>query len=384
MTRKTDLESHIRESSDLISQYETLLRLSSDPREKARARRAIDEQQELMRGHLAEYRRLCLAADQPMARDIAEIAASFDLAIEEQRRVARSEDAALPTIGIITALPKEKVAVEAMLDDPHDYFAAGEGYVLGTLPDASGSAHHVVLSRAVAMGNNPASAQVAILLRDFPSVASIIMIGIAAGAPYPEKAEEHVRLGDVVVSNEEGVVQYDFVKEEVEQILIRNRPRPPSARLLHAAKRIEEDELKGQVKWLQYIRRGAGLRDVERPAKETDLLVDPDQPERHLAHPIDPKRIEGQPRVFLGPIASANVLLKNARRRNALRDRYGVKAFEMEAAGVADTTWIFDKDYLVVRGICDYGDLTKVDTWQGYAAVAAAAYTRGLLEKLPA
>ena len=39
--------------------------------------------------------------------------------------------------------------------------------------------------------------------------------------------------------------------------------------------------------------------------------------------------------------------------------------------------------YLVVRGICDYCDAHKNDTWQNYAAPAAAAYVRALLEALP-
>jgi len=39
---------------------------------------------------------------------------------------------------------------------------------------------------------------------------------------------------------------------------------------------------------------------------------------------------------------------------------------------------------LVVRGICDYCDDNKNDLWQGYAAVVAAAYTRALLELIPA
>jgi hypothetical protein len=56
----------------------------------------------------------------------------------------------------------------------------------------------------------------------------------------------------------------------------------------------------------------------------------------------------------------------------------------MEAAGVADSTWDFGVSYLVIRGICDYCDVNKADTWQEYAAVAAAGYTCALLQSLPA
>ncbi|MFQ5616689.1 MAG: P-loop NTPase fold protein [Anaerolineales bacterium] len=53
---------------------ELLRQTSSDPREKARARRAVQEQWSLVEGYLAEYRRLSGEALPP---DIAEIAAHF-------------------------------------------------------------------------------------------------------------------------------------------------------------------------------------------------------------------------------------------------------------------------------------------------------------------
>lgn len=359
MSRKTDLESHIRESSDLISQYETLMRLSSDPREKARARRAIEEQRELLRGHLAEYRRLCRASGQNMASDIAEIAAGFDLAIEEQGRADQSVDATLPSIGIITALPKEQVAVEAMLDQIRDHFVDGQRYVLGSVPAVNG-VHHVVLTRTISMGNNPAGVHVALLLGEFPNVESIVMVGIAGGVPNPDKPEQDMQLGDVVVSNEQGVIQYDNTKDEAEKVIVRHPPRSPGARLLDAVRRLEEDDIKGRRRWPDYIDRATHLRDALRPDGTAQ-----------------------RPRAFLAPIGSANVLLKNIVRRDRLYREYGIRAVEMEGSGVADAIWIMRKDYLVVRGICDFADQAKNDRWQGYAAVAAAAYTRGLLEKLP-
>ena len=36
-----------------------------------------------------------------------------------------------------------------------------------------------------------------------------------------------------------------------------------------------------------------------------------------------------------------------------------------------------------LRGICDYCDANKNDLWQPYAALAAAAYVRALLESMP-
>ena len=113
-------------------------------------------------------------------------------------------------------------------------------------------------------------------------------------------------------------------------------------------------------------------------------MADSNDPSVIITHPDDPYRIAGQPRIFSGPIASANKLLKNPLKRDELRNKFGVKAIEMEGSGIADATWNDGIGYLVVRGICDYCDNNKNDLWQGYAAVVAAAYTRALLESIPA
>ena len=58
MSRKDDLEQSIRESEDLINQYQAIIRESSDPKERARPRREIEEQQELVKGYRAELETL--------------------------------------------------------------------------------------------------------------------------------------------------------------------------------------------------------------------------------------------------------------------------------------------------------------------------------------
>jgi len=59
MSRKEDLERHIRESYSLICKYEEIQRLSDDPKEQSRSQRNIGEQWELVRSYLAEYISLC-------------------------------------------------------------------------------------------------------------------------------------------------------------------------------------------------------------------------------------------------------------------------------------------------------------------------------------
>jgi nucleoside phosphorylase len=237
------------------------------------------------------------------------------------------------------------------------------------------------------MANNMASIAASLLLERFSSVETIIMTGIAGGAPNPGKPDDHVRLGDIVVSNRNGVVQYDNLKSErlddVVEHKIRAAPRPPSAKMLEAVKFLDVEAYKGNRPWLALIAEAVQRLNFQRPAEETDILHHTTDPKQVVAHPTDPKRAPGTPRLFPGTIASANILLKDPVRRDFLRDKFGVMAVEMEGSGVSDATWHQENGYIVVRGICDYCDVSKGDTWQEYAAAVAAGYTIALIASLP-
>ncbi|CAG0935177.1 5'-methylthioadenosine/S-adenosylhomocysteine nucleosidase [Thermoflexales bacterium] len=297
-------------------------------------------------------------------------------------------------IGIITALEKEYVAMSVMLDDANDHTIPGDGagrrYLRGTIPAASGGRHTVYLALATDMGNNASAIRTSQMLQHFPAMKHVLMVAIAGGVPNPAKAEDHVRLGDVVVSDRGGVVQYDLGKEEFDYVDKRPKftsrfpPRPPSAELLEAVRLLRASELRGDRTWLKYLDRAARLPNSARPADDADKLYDTYQPDRLMEHPIDLQRIPGQPRVFLGIIGSSDSLQRNPVLRDELRRQHGIKAIEMEGAGVADAAWQLECGYLVIRGVCDYCDSHKNDVWQEYAAAVAAAYARGLLATLPA
>ena len=91
---------------------------------------------------------------------------------------------------------------------------------------------------------------------------------------------------------------------------------------------------------------------------------------------IRPERTEDDdnPMVHYGLIASGNKLMEDALLRDALIAENNILCFEMEAAGLMNHF-----PCLVIRGICDYSDSHKNKEWQGYAAMAAAAYTKDLL-----
>jgi nucleoside phosphorylase len=52
----------------------------------------------------------------------------------------------------------------------------------------------------------------------------------------------------------------------------------------------------------------------------------------------------------------------------------------MEGSGIGDAAWQANGRFLIIRGICDYSDRHKNNVWQGYAAAAAAAVARALIE----
>lgn len=162
-----------------------------------------------------------------------------------------------PTIGVITALPHERAAFIEQFNHSVSYHlpstAGGYRCDIGYIVSKHGGEHCVALIMLPDMGNNIASARATLLLEHFPSVTSIIMVGIAGGVPHPTKPDDHVRLGDIVVSDRKGVIQYDFTKETISEVEHRHPPRPPDPTLLEAVRFLASEELRGEKPWISYI-----------------------------------------------------------------------------------------------------------------------------------
>ena len=380
MEREQYIREQLSKDYELLKKLEDRQRYEDDPRRRGKLEADIEEINQQISQREAELKSLKSEGSN------SEKVNSDLLTSPSQSEGAKLKGRRKPNIGIITALPKEYAAVKQVLEHCEEISVPGQGagrrYMQGEIPARFGGEHCVVLCLAD-MGNNQASSRATLLLEHFPDIDSIIMVGIAGGIPYPEKSDEHVRLGDLVISNQKGVIQYDFVKETFQENIDRHLPRPPSAALLEGVRLLEAEELEGKRPWLQFIESALLPPGEKRPSDQTDILVSSTNPEEKIEHPADRKRKKGEPRVFIDPIASANTLLKNPIKRDQLRDKFGVKAVEMESSGIADATWNHDKGYLVVRGICDYCDINKNDLWQPYAAAVAAAYTRALLESMP-
>ncbi|MFG1607574.1 hypothetical protein [Actinoplanes sp. NPDC049265] len=264
------------------------------------------------------------------------------------------------TIGLITALPIEYAAARSILDDPVDQPATA-GFSTGRVGDVPstepGRPHRVAVSMLGMDGTRSAAALCADLAGTFPGIRVFLMCGIAAGAPVTGRGKP-VRLGDVVVATD-GIVDYAHVRAVDGRTEPRRRLDGLSPRLLAADRELQAAQVDGAEAW---------RAEADRPAWRTAPFARPDG---------------GRSTVHRGAVGSADILLRDARLRDALAQRYDLRAFEMEGSGVAVSAHLHERHWFMVRGISDLADAAKNDDWHGYAARVAAAYTRTLLASSP-
>lgn len=306
------------------------------------------------------------------------------------------------TVGWICAIKTEFVAAQVLLDERHDppeYIAQRDNnsYALGRIHK-----HNVAI--AVLPDGEYGLSQAAAVARDmlhtFPNIRIGLMVGIGGGAPT---SRNDIRLGDVVVSaprdGHSGIFEYDFGKTIQEQNFqyTKHLDQPPAA-VRAAVTSLQADyECNGhniRETINKIIAKNKRLRKYGRPDINTDVLYRPE-----VIHPmgagdcvaacgVDSEKLvqrkkrdendgDDDPAIHYGLIASANQLMKDATVRNRLAAERGVLCFEMEAAGLMNHF-----PCLVIRGICDYSDTHKNDTWHGYAAMTAAAYAVDILRRI--
>lgn len=311
-------------------------------------------------------------------------------------------------VGVVCALPKEMAAARVMLDEEHESLQVKDGqdsntYVLGQL-----CGHQIVIACLPAgeYGTTAATTVASDMLRTFTQVRFALMVGIGGGVPNLARGED-IRLGDVVVSQPDGthggVVQYDLVKDLGPDRLERKGflNRPPTVLLTalsslqakskatrqhvtdHVTRIVREPDLVGEGYTFPGVDQDHLFCTVcdwsPRQAWWWFLLllswVFPFWSCRSCTRGRIPRSLDRvAPRIHYGTIASGNSLIKNAARRDRLRDELGAKCVEMEAAGLMNRF-----PCLVIRGICDYADTHKNDVWQEYAAATAAAFAKELL-----
>ena len=329
-----------------------------------------------------------------------------------------------PSIGIITALPEEFNAVRVLFDTyikiptPKEIHVANI-YGIGEISN-EGSKPLKILLTMCGKGNNMAAIRCMQMTNAFKTIEHIIMCGIAGGVPSPQVKEDYVRLGDIVVSGEAGVLDYSFqkvyswilnntelqfqpqridpflhnmdsqIKIEMNLANSKGEPYPWMEYVQKACKELNVSrpnkdilrEFKPKLKWKEYILKLANvwISNPQLTNKEIISILEGTMEEINHPDQSDIGRREGEPLVFHGAIASANILLRDEMLRNQLLVKYGAKAVEEESSGIVDATWSEGKGYFTVRGIMDYCNLDKNDEWKSYAAIVAAAYTRLLLD----
>ncbi len=303
-------------------------------------------------------------------------------------------DPRLYTVAWIAPLEIEARAALHMFDNRHDgWFPTGPGDDYHYYPgDVCG--HNVVLATFPAghkYGTGSAAALAAQLKKFFPNLWFGLLVGVAAGLPNLSRSPPRdIRLGDVLVALSEGdspgLIAYDLGKETGKdgfQLLHFGHGLPPTEAIVRSAiGSIKITAPNDTDKFLPFYEEMGGKEHRDGtfadPGQDKDVLYEVD--EHGVERMVDRGRRQASRRtqVWYGPIGSGEKLMKNAQKRNELRDRYNVIGLEMEAAGTMDCIPVG-----VIRGVCDYGDEHKNKEWQPYAAAMAAAYAKAVLREIP-
>lgn len=303
------------------------------------------------------------------------------------------------TVGWVCALSKEQTAAKAMLDELHAAVQKPandpNSYSLGSI-----GGHNVVIACLPKgqIGNYSAATVATWMISTFPCIKFGLLVGIGGGIP------PKVRLGDVVVSAPigqfPGVVQCDMGSEEVHGFQRTGSLNNPPALLLTALANLESDHEMGEPEMFKYLDelrvkwpklaprylRSESLKDVLFRAEYSHVRLKSQgggyrgNEEENCKHCKPEQTVGREPRetrVHYGLIASGSKIIKDGMSRTAISEALGnqVLCVEMEAAGLMNNF-----PCLVIRGISDYADSHKNDSWQEHAAAIAAAYTKELLQ----
>ncbi|KAL6895758.1 hypothetical protein HDV57DRAFT_506989 [Trichoderma longibrachiatum] len=279
-------------------------------------------------------------------------------------------------------------AARAMLDCVHKPLPMGakdsNAYILGSI-----GPHNIVMACLPVhqYGTNNAANVASNMNRSFPSLRIRLMVGIGGGVP---SQNTDIRLGDVVVGCR--TMQYDMGKVIGDgETLPTGIPRitPPDHSTHVSSLRAVHEMLPSRVPAIlqEMHLKHPGMTKYAYPASPDRLFQSaykhvPGAPDCSMCSEDNqvarPPRWNRDPMIHYGGIASGNQVMKHAESRDKIAQTFDVVCFEMEAAGLMDYF-----PCLVIRGICDYADSHKNKQWQEYAAAAAAAYAKELLEEMP-
>lgn len=324
------------------------------------------------------------------------------------------------TIAVICALVEEADAVEATFDESYDRLgqiyskAAGDrnAYLNGRI-----GKHNVVVCYMPGMGKGSAALVSSDLRFSYTRIEMALAVGICGGVPKMPNGR-NIFLGDIIISD--SVVEYDFGKQypngfqrkrDVKDIL--GRP-SHTLRAMLVGLSGDKTRIEFQRKMAMHAQKVQPVGSKwHRPASD-DILFNSSYTHKHytkskadsclcLSDHISDAICEGAMRVdctalgcdesqvrrrrlqtdmgnaviHIGPIASADTVMKSGIHRDQLAHTEGIIALEMEGAGVWDNF-----PCIIIKGVCDYADSHKDSKWQLYAAANAAATVKAFLEYL--
>lgn len=324
-------------------------------------------------------------------------------------------------VAIICALKDEAIAVRALFDpEPEssgdawkiskaqgDYNAYSFGRIAG---------HDVVLVYLAGMGKVSAATAASHLSKSFGRIRLGLLIGVCGVVPVTD-AGEQIYLGDVIVS--QGIKQFDFGRHHPHHFVPKDRisdvfGRPSfEIRAFLNKMQVELHQRPYAVElYARQICQQPGMEAFQPPQRDRDHLFETRYRHKHqiasdcvqaicgscvhrrdpvctdaiemsceklgcdVAHLVQRRRRDHLSVVHFGIIASGDRVMRSAEDRNEIADAESVIAFEMEGAGVWDST-----QTIVIKGASDYADTHKSKLWQRYAAVTAAACARVFLEQ---
>lgn len=299
------------------------------------------------------------------------------------------------TIAWIAPLEIEARAAACMLDREHvgrfpmqrgDDYVYQAGEICG---------HNVVIATLPAgqeYGTGSAAALASQVKKFFPNFWFGLLVGVAAGLPrLTGHSPRDIRLGDVLVAlpdgDTTGLIAYDLGKETGSdgfQLLkggyVLAVTEPVVRAAIGSIKRRAPKDMNLILPYYDKMKNeehDSGGGTFADPGQDADRLYEHEESAGPTIRTRAPRPDQRRTRIWYGPIGSGDKLMKNASKRNELRDRYNIIGLEMEAAGMMNRIPVG-----VIRGVCDYGDEHKNKEWQPYAAAMAAAYAKAVLAQI--
>lgn len=333
-------------------------------------------------------------------------------------------------VAVICATAIECDAVTLLIDywyeDSRFDNAPGDNniYKLGRMGNVN-----IVLLRLTDAGKVSAATAAASLRSSYPGLSMLLLTGTCAGVPSMMEDQE-LLLGDVVISK--SLVQYDNGKQYDGAFETRKGIEDSFGRPLKRVRNLVamlevahwREQLESQAAcFLEQLQAQASSRQQQSqynyPGTARDVLFESSHLHNHRrstphacaecchsiccelsrcssceelgcnnTHAIQRLRLESKrtlehggsvnkaqaPAIIFGCFGSGDRVIKSGEERDKLAREHKTVAFEMEGAGVWD-----EFPCIIVKGVSDYADSHKNDTWKAFAAATAAAVTKALL-----